>query len=269
MPLKAACLLPHSPLLIPEIAKANYSFFKKTTEAYKEIAEKLKEEKIEVLIILSPHASLEKKSFQINVAPEMEVNLKDFGFIPPKTFFQGEAVIADKIKESLEASFPISLSSEPIMDYGSAIPAYLLNLLGLNPKVIVISPASDLDRESQVNFGLSLKEIIEKQEKNIAVLASGDLSHRLEKKSPGGYSPKASKFDNKIIEILSEEENALEEIINLDNKLTNETAECALSPITTLLGVLKGEKFNSDILAYQTEFGVGYLSVNFEIKNKE
>jgi len=265
MPLKAVCLLPHSPLLIPEIGKANHSFFEKTTKAYQTIAEKLKEKQIELLIILSPHASLEKKSFQINVSPEMEINLKDFGFIPNKTSFQGDAVVADKIKESLENDFPIFLSSESIMDYGSAIPSYLLKNLGLNPKIIIISPASELSKEEQINFGLALRTIIDKQEKNIAVLASGDLSHRLEKKSPGGYSSKANKFDNRIIEILSEEETASEEIMNLDEKLTAETAECALSPIIILFGVLNKNKFNSEILAYQREFGIGYLSVDFEL----
>lgn len=267
MSLKAACLLPHSPLLIPEIGKANHNFFEKTTEAYQEIAKKLIEKKIELLIILSPHASSEKKSFQINVSPEMEINLQDFGFIPNKTSFQGDAVMADKIKESLGSDFPIFLSSEAIMDYGSAIPIYLLKTLGLSPKIIVISPASELDKETQINFGLALRSIIDKQEKNIAVLASGDLSHRLEKKSPGGYSTKANKFDNRIIEILSEEETASEEIMNLDEKLTAETAECALSPIITLLGVLNKKDFNTEILAYQREFGIGYLSVDFELKD--
>ncbi len=267
MSLKAAHLLPHSPLLIPEIGKANHSFFEKTTQAYQKVAEELKQKEIEVLIILSPHASSDKKSFQINVSPEMEINLKDFGFIPSKASFQGEAVIADKIKESLEADFPIFLSSEATMDYGSAIPSYLLKGLGLNPKIIIISPASDLDKEEQLNFGLSLRRVIDNQDKKIAVLASGDLSHRLEKKSPGGYSAKANKFDNKIIEILSEEEETTEEILNLDEKLTAETAECALSPIITLLGVLNKNQFSSDILAYQREFGIGYLSVSFKIKD--
>lgn len=268
MSLKSASLLPHSPLLIPEIARANHSFFQKTTEAYKIIAEKLKEEKIETLIIISPHASLKKDSFQINVAPEMEINLKDFGFIAAKKNFQGDAVIADKIKDLLEKDFPIVICSEAIMDYGSAIPVQLLNSFGFSSKIIIISAASELEKELQLKFGSALGEVINKSEKNIAILASGDLSHRLEKKSPGGYSPKASKFDNKIIEILSDENKAIEEILNIDNKITKETAECALSPITILLGCLKEKKFTSYILAYQTEFGVGYLSVDFKIEDK-
>ena len=267
MPLKAAYLLPHSPLLIPEIGKANHEFFTKTNEAFVEAAEKIKNTETEVLIIISPHASLDHSFFQINVAPEMEINLQDFGFIPPKTTFTGAAVLADRIHQELKDSFPIHLSSENIIDYGSAIPAYLLKKQGVNPRIMVVSIATDLDKETQLNFGEALGKIVNNSEKNITIIASGDLSHRLQKKSPGGYSPKAAKFDNKIIEILSNEETAIEEIIKIDNNLIEIAGECALAPITGILGVLKTKKFETEILAYQTEFGVGYLSAEFKFKD--
>lgn len=267
MPLKAAYLLPHSPLLIPEIGKANYSFFTKTNEAFTNAAEKIKSTETEILIIISPHASIDHSFFQINVAPEMEINLQDFGFIPPKTSFTGAAVLADKIQQELKDDFPIHLSSESIIDYGSAIPAYLLKKQGVNPRIMIISIANDLSKENQLNFGRALGKIIQENEKNITIIASGDLSHRLQKKSPGGYSPKAAKFDNKIIEILSGEKSASEEIVKIDNKLTESAGECALAPITGLLGALESKEFTTEILAYQTEFGVGYLSVEFKLKD--
>lgn len=267
MPLKAAYLLPHSPLLIPEIGKANHSFFDKTTKAYQAASAKIQAEKIEILIILSPHASLDKKTFQINVAPEMEVNLKEFGFIPPKTLFTGAAVLADKISEALKDEFPLHLSSESLMDYGSAITSYLLKLYGSNPRVMIISLASELEKEVQLKFSKALGKIISESEKNIAVIASGDLSHRLQKKSPGGYLAKAAKYDNRIIEIISENEAAAEEILKLDDKLRDSTGECASVPLSGLLGILSIYKFQTEIFTYQTEFGVGYLSAEFIIKS--
>lgn len=267
MSLKIAYLLPHSPLLIPEIAKINYSFFAKTTNAYNEAIEKMKALKIETIIIFSPHFSEEKDSFQINVAPEMEIDLREFGFIPPKTFLRGNAVLADHLKESLKTNFPVIISSEKKLDYGSAVPAYLFKTSGFDPKIIVISIASDLDKEEQLNFGFELEKIINKNEKNIAIIASGDLSHRLQKKSPCGYSPKAAKFDNHVIEILSNEETAAQEIIKIDNTLSSLVGECAISPITALLGTLKEKKFATEIMAYQTEFGVGYLSAELSIES--
>ncbi|MBN2854450.1 MEMO1 family protein [Patescibacteria group bacterium] len=267
MPLKSAYLLPHSPLLVPEIAKANHSFFDKTIKAYQAAAIKMKNQEVEILIILSPHSSLDKKTFQLNVAPEMEVDLKEFGFIPPKTLFTGAAVLADRINESLKDEFPLRLSSENLMDYGSAIPAYLLRQENFNPRILTISLADELEKELQLKFSQALGKIITESEKNIAIIASGDLSHRLQKKSPGGYSSKAAKFDNKIIELISDQETALEEILKLDNKITEITGECASVPLTGLLGVLSSINFETEILAYQTEFGVGYLSAEFILKD--
>ena len=267
MPLKADYLLPHSPLLIPEIAKANHSFFNKTTKAYQAAATKMQLNKVEILIIFSPHASIDKKTFQINVAPEMEVSLKEFGFIPPKILFTGAAVLADKINETLKDEFPLRLSSESLMDYGSAIPAYLLRMENFKPRILTISLANELEKDIQLKFSQALSKIISESEKNIAVIASGDLSHRLQKKSPGGYSAKAAKFDNKIIELISEKKTALKEILQLNNKTTEITGECASTPLTGLLGVLSSNNFETEILAYQTEFGVGYLSAEFIIKD--
>lgn len=267
MPLISAHLLPHCPLLIPEIGHANYSFFSKTTAAFEKIGKKMKADKIDTLIIISTHASLSADSFYLNVAPELAINLKDFGFIPPKTFLNGDALLADQIKVALSTDFPLRLISEMSLDYGSAIPAYIFKNAGLDFKIIVISPAEELSTQKQFAFGTALGKVIAASEKNVAVLASGDLSHRLKKKSPGGYSPKGAKFDNKLIENLSDAKSAAENVLKMDSNLISAAGQCALKPILILLGVLNDLKFETEVMAYQTEFGVGYLSLNFNLWN--
>lgn len=262
MPLTSAALLPHSPLLIPEIGQAHYSLLAKTVSAYNEVAKIVKEREVATLLIISPHGSIQAGSFVLNVAPEMEINLKDFGFIPPKTSFSGDALLADKIASTLRPIFPLELSSEIILDNGSAVPLYLLKDSASNLKIIVISPADNLSLADQVNFGRELGAVIAASEKNIALIASGDLSHRLKKKSPGGYSPKGAKFDNKLIEYLSEPQTALENILKMDPKFIADAQECGLKPLVMLLGAIAGKSWQPDILAYQTDFGVGYLSLN-------
>lgn len=266
MPLIKAVLLPHSPLLIPEIGRANYSFLNKTAAVYKQIGEELKVQEVETIIIISPHALAQANEFLINVAPEMLIDLKDFGYIPPKTILNGDSVFADQIKNGLKenSDIQVQLVSQEVIDYGSAIPVYLLkNLIG-NFKLLIISPAAEKSLEEQFNFGRALKEIINKSEKKIAVIASGDLSHRLKKKSPAGYSPKGAKFDNKLIEYLSSSENPLADILKMDANLIKEAGECGLKPILIALGVLDQRSWRGEVLAYQTDFGIGYLSLDFK-----
>lgn len=264
MALIKSFILPHSPLLIPEIGRANFSFLEKTVNAYTQIGESLKKSEIDTLIIISPHGQTQDNSFTLNVAPEMLVNLQDFGFIPPKTILSGDSFLADQIKNAIRADWPLQLISESVLDYGSAIPAYLFkNMIG-DFKIIVISPAENLSLEDHFNFGKNLQEIINTSDKKIAVLASSDLSHRLKRKSPGGYSPKGAKFDNKLIEYLSNPKTAAENILRMDAKLIKDAGECGLKPITILLGVIEGIKTETRIFSYQTDFGVGYLSLDFE-----
>lgn len=263
MALSKSFLLPHSPLLIPEIGRANHHFLEKTTAAYNQAGEAFKGAGIGTIIIISPHSLNQEDAFTMNVAPEMNFLLKDFGFMPAAISFPGDALLADQIKNSLRSDYVLSLVSEPILDYGSAIPAYLLKNLCPDFKLIVLSPAVNLSLEEHFKFGQKLASVLEASDKKIAVIASGDMSHRLKRKSPGGYSPKGAKFDNKLIEYLSEPKTAAENILKMDAKLIKDAGECGLKPLTITLGLLAGKKYDTRVLAYQTDFGIGYLSLEF------
>ncbi len=269
MPLIKAALLPHSPLLIPEIGRANHNFLAKTTNAYQKIKNDLMESGVETVIIISPHTPIQEDFFITSAAPEMEISFSDFGFIPTKTIVKGDIVLSDKIKNQLKPELPIKGLSDNKLDYGSAIPLYLLRSPESNFKIVVISPAEKLGLQAHLEFGAKLSNIIAESDKKIAVIASGDLSHRLKRKSPGGYSPKGTKFDNKLIEYLSEPQTAKENILKMDKNLILEASECGLKPILILLGLIDNIKWEPDILAYQTDFGVGYLSLEFIIEKEE
>lgn len=265
MSLIKAAILPHSPLLIPDIGRSNHSFLDKTTLAYEQIKEQLKQAAVETLIVISPHGLSDEEAFTLNIAPELTISFQDFGYIPPKTIINGDVILADQIINQLRSKFKIQLSSESALDYGTAVPIYLLKSLDYNFRVITITPAKNLKLEDYYNFGRALQNIIKASPKKIAVVSSSDLSHRLKKKSPGGYSPKGAKFDNKLIEYLNNPKTAAANILKMDEKLIGEAGECGLKSIIILLGVMAGLPTEAKILAYQTDFGVGYLSLEFKI----
>ncbi len=265
MALIKTSLLPHSPLLIPEIGQANHNFLAKTVAAYKQIGADLKAAGLETLIVVSPHGVLQDSSFTLNVAPTMAIDLKDFGFIPAKTVFTGDALLADQITQAVRPDFPLQLVSEATLDHGSAIPLYLFKSLVGDFKIIILSPAGVLSLEEHLNFGKKLAEVIKTSDKKIAVLASGDLSHRLKRKSPGGYSPKGAKFDNKLIEYLSDPLTAADNILKMDAKLIKDAGECGLRPLLILLGILSDQSWRPEVMAYQTDFGIGYLSLDYKL----
>lgn len=272
MPLIKACLLPHSPLLIPEIGRSNHGFLQKTLTAYQKIKNDLIAVGAETLIIISPHGHLQEDSFLINCAPEMEISFQDFGFIPSKTLIKGDVLLADQLKNELKADWPLRSLSETRLDHGSAIPLYLFRDTEAgkksdNPwKSLIIFPAEKLNLDSLFEFGKKVGSLLTASPKKIGLIASGDLSHRLKRNAPGGYSPKGPKFDNKLIEYLSVPETAWENIIKFDQRLVLGASECGLRPIVILLGIIAELSWEPDILAYQTDFGVGYLSLDFLLK---
>ncbi len=264
MALSLAALLPHSPLLVPEIGKANYSFLEKTIAAYEQIGKKLAEAAIDTIIIISPHGHGSHESFVLNVAPDMSPDFRDFGCLQIPAPTSGDAILVDQIKNALRPDFPIELDSQSNLDYGSGIPLYLLKKYIPGAKALIITTANNLDPKAQADFGARLSGVIAQRNKNIAVIASGDLSHRLKKKSPGGYSPKGAKFDNRLIDLISEGPSGVEAILAIDKKLATEAGECGLRPLAITLGMLGGLNWVPEILAYQTDFGIGYLSVDFK-----
>ncbi|MEI7452465.1 MAG: AmmeMemoRadiSam system protein B [Candidatus Falkowbacteria bacterium] len=263
--IKAAFITPHSPILIPSIGKANTTLLAKTLEAYKKIEEKLSAMNIDKLIIISPHGRTHDEGLTLNVAPEFEINFETFGDFATKMTIAGDQNLAQTIKDTLKSDFNIRLISETDLDYGSGIPIYLLAEALKNVKIISI-PSGAGNLADYFEFGKKLKEVLQGQDENIAVIASGDLSHKLKRRSPAGYSPKGAKFDNKVIEYLNSPKTAMANILKMDTKTISDVMECGLKPISLLLGILDESNFDPKMLAYQTDFGIGYLTMDMNIE---
>lgn len=258
--LSSAHIVPHSPILIPSIGKTNTVMVEKTAKAYQIIEDEIKEKEIDTLIVISPHGDVEKNSFVVTTSPELNIDLSHFGDLSSSLKFKGNFVLAQKIKEHIKSIYNVQLSGKDKLDYGSGIPIFMLQDSLVNTKIIIIS-VSELGLKENFEFGKLLKKEIDESNEKIAVIASGDLSHRLKKNTPE-YSPKGAKFDSKLIEILKGD-NSAKNILDLDEKLIEEAKECGLKSIIMLLGIMNNINYEPDLLAYQTDLGIGYLTMRF------
>ncbi len=263
MPQVLRALLPHSPLLIDEIGKENKEALKTTENAYNKIIADIKEKDVETIIIISQHGNILEDSFSLAIAPEFNISFDQFSCFKKREKLKCDIVLADKILEFIANDFPFEPRPMSKLDHGSAIPLELLTTENKNIKVLPIYCAQNLDWNTHYDFGFKLKEFINKQAEKIAIIASGDLSHRLSINSPGGYSPKGVKFDNKIIQYLSNSQTVKDKILKLDPENVKEAKECVIKPLLILLGIVS-DNYNGKQLAYQNDFGVGYLSFLFK-----
>ncbi len=263
MPLLNAAIVTHSPILIPEIGKLNYKILSKTAQAYSELANDLQGNDIETIIIFSPHGLTQDQRFTINAGPNLAINLSDFGYLATGRNFKSDLEIIGEIKKFTDHE--VQIINQEKMDYGTSIPLYLLTKNMPDVKIVSISYASDLSLSDHWQLGEHINKVIKESSKRIAVIASGDLSHRLNKNSPTGYSPKGAKFDNKLIEYLNDPETVKDNVLKMNSNLIADAGECGLKSIVLLLGALSGFTYKPKMLAYQTELGIGYLTMDFKL----
>jgi AmmeMemoRadiSam system protein B len=263
MSLAFAAIVPHPPLLIPTIGKDAIKKVEKTKLAMEKLEEDLYISRPDILIVISPHGKLFQDAFSINVVPEMETDLREFGDISTKLKFKGEMGLAAKIHKSAQTSgISSTMISEAQIDHGAAVPLFYLTRHLQNYTLLPIG-YSGLDWKTHMDFGYLLKDQIMNSNKRVAVIASGDLSHALTTDAPAGFNAAGAEFDQKIQELLST--GSASGILQMDPEFVENAAECGLRSFLILMGALKGINYTYKSYSYEGPFGVGYLVANFVI----
>lgn len=261
MSIEFAAITPHAPILIPGIGKENTKQLYLTNDAFSKLSKKLEKIKPDTIIIISPHGLVQNSAFTLNLNPEYKANFEDFGDFSTKKTWPGSIGLAYQIREALETSAPLQLISEENIDHGCSIPLYLLTE-NIKPRIIPIN-YSGLDNRIHMEFGELAGSFLHKKRRKIAIIASGDLSHRLNKNAPAGYSPKGKKFDKRLTEYLKSKNYG--KILNFDEEFIIEAGECGLKSILILIGMIKKINHQPKLLSYESPFGIGYLTMDFEI----
>ncbi len=107
---------------------------------------------------------------------------------------------------------------------------------------------------------------IKNSKSKFALIASGDLSHRLKEDGPYGFHSDGPKFDQALVEALNKKN--ISAILKLD-ELYPQAGECGLGSFAFMIGILEAARVNwqADILSYEGPFGVGYLVANVKLQN--
>ena len=260
MSLIYSAITPHSSLLIPGVGKKNTELLKKTSDSLKRIEEDLYAAQIETLIIISSHSSSADETFALNLAPEFQINFEEFGDFTSKKTLPGDILLTQEIKQNLSREYKAGLINKTVLNHGSGVPLYLLTENLKNIKIIPIYCAQT-DLPTHLSVGENLQKTLVESNQRIAVIASGDLSHTLTPNAPGGYSPKAPGFDQKVIEQLQNKK--IPELTKTNPELLEEVQTEGLKAISLLMGVLNKMNYTPKLLSYEHPFGVGYLAMSF------
>lgn len=259
--LKIASFLPHPPIIIPSIGNPlDLKKVKKTIHSLQETARIYKSIAPETVIVVSPHAPLFPEAFTINTSKVLFGHFLQFGDFQTELVFKNDLEIIKLLKEQLsQTQIPYQLIETEELDHGTLVPLFYLSSL-TTFKILSLS-YSLLDRKIHYEFGKIIQKVAQESKKNIAFVASGDLSHSLTPDAPAGFTKEGKIFDEKIVEMLKKGD--VEGILNMEEELVEKANECGYRSLLILLGVLDGLNWMPQILSYEGPFGVGYLVANF------
>lgn len=256
-----AAICPHPPLLIPAIGGDEIREVKDTSAAMRLLASEIARKEIDTIAVISPHGTVFMDQMSVNLAERLTGNFSDFGS-DIRMDFRNDSELAMLVKEIADANkLPLQTVSEEL-DHGAMVPLFFLGQELPDMQVCHLS-FSYLDYSKHFSFGEILFEAIQDIDRRVALIASGDLSHRLTPQAPAGYSPRGQEFDSFIISCL--EKNETEKILNIDSRLVEDAGECGLRSIIILLGALAHTDCHFEKLSYEGPFGVGYLVGRFTI----
>lgn len=269
-----AGLTPHPPILIPKIGGDELQKVKSTVAAMREWASYMAEQCPEVLVFISPHGVFTRRQMGYLQTPDLSGDFAAFGAQEISFQVKNDLDLAQKIavearQEGVEV-LGVDLDDWYVndpggLDHGITVPLYYLEEAGVDASIVAFG-ISLLPLQKLYKFGQALGRVLERSPKRIGLIASGDLSHRLQPGAPAGYSPRGQEFDRIIKESL--EKMDAKQLLNISNDLVEDAGECGLRPVIMLLGALKSYEVDPEIHSYEGPFGVGYLVASFRIGKK-
>lgn len=264
-----AALTPHPPIILPEVGGPDIAQAQRTVDGMRRLAQIFAEARPSTIIVISPHGPVFSDVIAITGLPRVEGDLKQFGAAVSMEFGNDLALAGRIVSHAkqrgisaavIEPSFMSRLRAPRRLDHGTMVPLYYISQAV--PEFQVVPVAMGLDTPDRLyTFGMALRAAVDEGEGRVALIASGDLSHRLKPGAPAGYSPKGQVFDERLVEALGRMD--VGAIARLDDRLVEAAGECGLRPVFMMLGALDGLEVAAKVHSYEGPFGVGYAVASF------
>lgn len=261
----AGCIVPHPPLLIPAIGGRDREKVRSTYLAMEELARRLKDLEPSDLVMISPHTPMYRDAFTVKATPEMTGSFASFGQPRVRISKRNDLELVEALLEVARMEgLPLASSSPQYgrwyeggeeLDHGLLVPLYYLDQAFETP--VVCLSISGLSYRDHYELGRAAARACEALGRRAVFVASGDLSHRLTRGAPAGYSPRGAEFDARIRDIAASGD--FEALRDIPEDLVEEAGECGFRSIHAMWGALRDGALRNEVLSYEGPFGVGYL----------
>lgn len=269
MSVLGAVIVPHPPIILPEIGKGEEKKINKTIEAYRKVARMVADWNPDTVVITSPHTVLYADYFHISPGKKAGGDFLSFGAPNVKiTADYDQPFVEELMKRARKAHLPAGTfgEQEPELDHATMIPLRFLQEAGVSCKVIRIG-LSGLSALTHYRLGKCISETAEALQRKIVFVASGDLSHKLLESGPYGFSEDGPQFDHQVTEAMKTGD--FLKFLEFSESFCESAAECGLRSFQIMAGGLDGLSVSPELLSYEGTFGVGYAVASFSVTGKD
>ena len=269
MAILGAFIVPHPPLIIPEIGGGEETKIEKTIDSYHEVARQIAGLKPDTIIITTPHSMMYSDYFHISPGSGAKGDFRRFGARNVSFAAKYDEEFVEKL-EALAERRQIEAGTlgekEPRLDHGTMVPLYFINKYYKDYELVRIG-LSGLSVTEHYRLGRCVKDTADKLNRRIVFVASGDLSHKLKEDGPYGFSKEGLRFDKQVTEVM--EKGDFLSFMTFSPDFCEAAAECGLKSFIIMAGALSGLKVEPEFLSYERTFGVGYGICAYRIAGED
>ena len=192
-------------------------------------------------------------------SPHPPILLPSVGSEADRALLKSTIEALEKLGQKLKETKPdLIIISSPHADWGFNVPLHFLASNFQGPIKTYLTGTESPKIHFQEGQRIYAEDHLGSEFKKVALIASGDTSHRLKEEGPYGFHPEGPMFDKDLQEFLAKKET--DKILQL-NDTYPDAGECGLRSFSFLLGALAAAKieYQPEILSYEYPFGVGYL----------
>lgn len=272
----SAYVFPHPPVIIPEVGGGRENDADDTLKACRRAAQDISNEKPSTIIVTTPHGPVFQDYIYMGESEKLTGNLADFGASDVCFEYLNNKDLAQSISKKardrgikaggLERTVMKRHNIEDTLDHGVMVPLYFVNRVLSGFKLVRIS-ISGYPNHKLYEFGMCIRDSVADSSENVVFIASGDLSHRLSRSAPYGYSPEGSVFDSKVVESIRNMD--AQSLVDMSPALCESAGECGLRSFIMMMGALDGYSADSNVYSYEGPFGVGYVVARIRVDGRD
>lgn len=269
MGITAALMLPHPPLIVPEIGRGEEKKIQKTVDAYRRAAKKVSVYQPDTIVLVSPHQVMYADYFHISPGDGAAGDFSQFhaGQVTMEISYDTEFV--QELCRLAEAHhLPAGTVGErdERLDHGTMVPLYFVNQYWQDYRLVRIGLSGE-SLSMHYELGKCIKEAAAALGRNVVLIGSGDLSHRLKEDGPYGYQKEGAEYDRRIMDVMGRA--AFGELFGFSEEFLNSAGECGHRSFTMMAGALDRTAVAAERLSYEGTFGVGYGICAYEAQGED